>query len=92
MFNTEQFREIIIRVLAKLDTKLVDEVSIILLLGTCAQESLYGHYFTQLDNGPARGFFQMEPVTFEDIKKIYSERYPYVRTIEFDDLRKLYRH
>lgn len=38
-----------------------------LLLGTCAQESQMGHYLVQLGDGPARGIFQMEPVTHDDI-------------------------
>lgn len=40
-----------------------------LLLGTCAQESLMGRYVAQMDGGPARGLFQMEEVTFQDIIK-----------------------
>lgn len=38
-----------------------------LLMLTAAQESLCGHYITQLHNGPAKGIFQMEPNTLSDI-------------------------
>lgn len=37
-----------------------------LLMATCAQESLMGHYRRQVD-GPALGIFQMEPATYQDI-------------------------
>ncbi len=38
-----------------------------LLMGTCAQESRMGQFLVQLDNGPAKGIFQMEPATHDDI-------------------------
>lgn len=37
-----------------------------LLLLTAATESISGHYFYQLNNGPAKGIFQMEPATEQD--------------------------
>ena len=37
-----------------------------LLMMTAAMESNFD-YVRQLGNGPARGFFQMEPATFEDL-------------------------
>lgn len=37
-----------------------------LIVGTAAQESR-GKYLVQLGNGPALGFFQMEPATYQDI-------------------------
>ncbi|HAV1338022.1 TPA: hypothetical protein JG819_004686 [Vibrio parahaemolyticus] len=40
------------------------------LMGTCAAES-GGVFITQLDNGPARGLFQMEPNTHFDIYNNY---------------------
>lgn len=40
-----------------------------LLMGTCAQESRMGTFIVQLGEGPARGIFQMEPATHEDIWK-----------------------
>lgn len=38
-----------------------------LILGTAAQESAFGKYRRQLGGGPARGIFQMEPRTHNDI-------------------------
>jgi len=38
-----------------------------LLMGTAAQESKMGRYLYQLGKGPARGIFQIEPATEEDI-------------------------
>lgn len=38
-----------------------------LLLGTALAESKAGHWLVQLGNGPARGIFQMEPATHDDI-------------------------
>lgn len=47
-----------------------------LLLGTCAQESRFGHYRRQLAGGPAVGVFQMEPATFLWLRGKYSARFP----------------
>lgn len=38
-----------------------------LLMGTAAQESQLGRYLVQLGSGPARGIFQMEDATHDDI-------------------------
>jgi hypothetical protein len=46
---------------------LKSKFSTYLLLGTCAVESGFGKHFYQLNNGPARGIFQMEPNTEKDI-------------------------
>jgi hypothetical protein len=42
-----------------------------LLLATAAQESLFGTYRTQGNGGPARGIFQMEGATHDDIWNNY---------------------
>jgi hypothetical protein len=42
-----------------------------LLLGTAVQESLNFTYRRQMGNGPARGYFQMEPATHDDIWQNY---------------------
>jgi hypothetical protein len=41
-----------------------------LMMGTAAIESDFTH-FVQIGGGPARGMFQMEPATFEDIVNRY---------------------
>lgn len=51
-----------------------------LLLGTALVESNL-QYFKQLGEGPALGFFQMEPATFDDIYHRYLDRHPDLRTI-----------
>ena len=38
-----------------------------LLMGTCAQESAFGKYKRQLGNGPALGWWQVEPATMRDL-------------------------
>lgn len=42
-----------------------------LVLGTAAQESRLGHYLIQLNGGPARGIYQMEPATHADLYENY---------------------
>ena len=42
-----------------------------LLLGTAMQESMCLKYRRQMRNGPARGYFQMEPATHNDIWNNY---------------------
>lgn len=47
-----------------------------LLLGTAVQESLNFKYRRQMGNGPARGFYQMEPATHDDIWQNYLKYKP----------------
>ncbi|MCP4116483.1 MAG: hypothetical protein GY737_13945 [Desulfobacteraceae bacterium] len=47
------------------------ESAVDLLMLTAAQESRLGHYVKQLGGGPARGIFQMEPATHDDIWENY---------------------
>ena len=70
MINAIQLRMNIIRpVLEHLDSVIPYSIAAEnLLMGTCAQESALGSYVVQI-NGPARGIFQMEPFTEDDIKK-----------------------
>ena len=46
-----------------------------LLMLTCAQESRLGHYIVQI-RGPAKGIFQMEPATHDDIWENYLKYKP----------------
>jgi hypothetical protein len=41
-----------------------------LLMITAAHESHGGHWLVQLNGGPARGIYQMEPRTYLDIRKL----------------------
>ena len=47
-----------------------------LILGTAAQESAYGKYTVQIGGGPARGKFQMEKATHDDIWKNFLKYKP----------------
>lgn len=65
MIDVEQFRALVIQpALERIG--LYSEDAEELLLGTAIQESRLT-YLAQLGNGPARGVFQMEPVTHNDI-------------------------
>ncbi len=73
MIDAQQLREHVIRpVLMHLSDEIpYSLVAENLLMGTCAQESKMGTWLVQLDNGPAKGIFQMEPDTYYDIQKNY---------------------
>lgn len=64
-----QFRELISDTLDEIN--LYSEDAVNLLMGTSAQESLFGTYLKQLKSGPALGIFQMEPNTYNDIVNNY---------------------
>lgn len=63
--DKEQFEDLLTRTLRRLG--LHSPAAVALLLGTAAQESRFGTYIRQLGSGPARGVFQMEPATEQDI-------------------------
>lgn len=63
--NTNDARTLITTVLTALGYSQPNFVN--LLLGTMAQESAMGQYETQSGGGPARGIFQMENATFQDL-------------------------
>ena len=52
-----------------------------LLLGTSAAESHCGLYTRQIAGGPARGIYQMEPATLDDIYINYLSYRPQLRTM-----------
>ena len=65
-----QFQHEVIRpVLAKMQASSLAAEE--LLLGTAVQESLNFKYRKQMGNGPARGYYQMEPATHDDIWQNY---------------------
>lgn len=63
----KQLTDIIESTLKEFDMYSQDAVN--LLLGTAAQESGFGKFIRQLNCGPARGIFQMEPATFQYLLK-----------------------
>jgi len=70
-FNPEQFRELIVNVLKYLEPEIpYSDTAVELLMLTAATESNLGQYLRQV-RGPARGVFQMEPRTEQDIWNNY---------------------
>jgi hypothetical protein len=74
LMEPTQLRMLITDVLTEIG--LYSEDACELLMMTAAHESHLGHYLMQRDNGPARGIFQMEPTTEEDIWTNYLARKP----------------
>ena len=70
-------RRLVSEVLHALD--LYSEAALALLLGTAAQESGCGRRLYQLAGGPARGIYQMEPATEDDIWTNYLRYRPRLR-------------
>lgn len=76
--SKKQLRDLIISVLKELD--LYSDNAVNLLMGTAAQESNLGKYRKQIGGGPALGIFQMEPDTFDDIRKNFLRYRPEIAT------------
>lgn len=85
-FDSNQFRELIRRVLSEYGPGLCSEAAINLLLGTAAQESHFGTYLWQLGGGPAVGVFQMEPATFDWLRDHFKGKYPDIGGRQAEDL------
>jgi len=75
-FDCGQFRRLVHDIL-RLYPELASPAAENLLLGTAAQESVFGTYLYQI-NGPALGVFQMEPGTYQWICNKYSGKYQYL--------------
>jgi hypothetical protein len=69
MLNVLQFRMTIVRPVLQ-DIGAHSQAAENLVLGTALQESNL-HYLRQLGDGPARGLYQMEPATHDDIWQNY---------------------
>src|SRR5574343_241218 len=81
--NKDEFKNLIESTLREYD--LYSESAVNLLLGTCAQESLFGQYRKQIV-GPAISVFQIEPATFDWLRDKYKKRFPKISNIQFKDL------
>ncbi len=67
-FDKLQFKMMVLDALELMEEEIpVSDAALNLVVGTAAQESHYGKYLRQLDDGPALGVFQMEPATHDDI-------------------------
>jgi len=84
MIDPKQLRQLVINVLT--EESLGGAAAVELVLGTIAVESAGGRYIRQV-RGPAVGISQVEPATFEWLKRHYFTRHPIVQTIEAQDLR-----
>jgi|WetSurSiteA1Bulk_404760.scaffolds.fasta_scaffold82008_1 hypothetical protein len=82
-FYAPQFRSLVRRILSAY--KVESESAVSLLLGTCAQESGFGTYLRQMGGGPARGVYQMEQLTFDDLKNRFGERF-HLNTWHFPEI------
>jgi hypothetical protein len=72
LIEPSQFRNLIIQVLQELELEIpfsTDAVELLML--TAAHESHLGSFIRQMHGGPARGVFQMEPATEQDIHENY---------------------
>lgn len=84
--DKKQFRDLIERTLQGFDPVLQTPSAVELLLGTAAVESDFGTYLRQLGGGPALGAFQMEPKTFNWLRKMYQQHYPELAYRNFIEL------
>lgn len=83
MFDLTQFRDLILIPSLKAIDMLSDR-AVTLLLATMAQESQFGKYVSQI-SGPARGVFQMEKNTYNDLLLNFFATHPVLtkKTLEF---------
>lgn len=89
MYNKTQFESLITRVLTNNFPESMQKtinIATKLLLGTAAQESVFGTYLRQLGNGPALGAFQVEKITFNDLKQRFSKKFPCIEPLNFEQL------
>lgn len=86
-FKKTQLQDLIERTLKEIN--LYSPAAVNLLLGTAAQESLFGTYLRQLGfnvGKGAQGCFQMERPTFDDLKRRYGDKFPVIKSFTFEQL------
>lgn len=76
-----QFRDLITRVLQ--GQRLYSPAAVNLLLGTAAQESAFGTYLRQVGGGEALSPFQIEELTFRDLRSRMDYICPAIRDWNF---------
>lgn len=67
--NSKHLKILIVETLSELPEKYRTDEAVDLLMLTAAQESHMGEYLYQIGGGPARGVFQIEPDTCNDLIK-----------------------
>ncbi len=75
-FNPNQFRELIRETLDVIIPEYNSPEAVELLMMTAAQESFLGRFIKQLDCGIAKGVFQMEMATYQDLFDNYIRYHP----------------
>jgi len=80
-FDCGQFRDLVTRVLK--GARLYSPAAVNLLLGTAAQESQFGTYLRQLGKGEALSAFQIEEITFRDLRSRMDDICPTIRDWNF---------
>lgn len=85
-FYEPQIRGLITKTLTEFSPRWASAAAVELLLMTGAQESGFGTYLYQI-NGPALGFFQIEPATHNSIfENYFTRRWPTFRQRDHDAL------
>ena len=82
-FYKSQIKDLIERTLKEYG--LYSEAATNLLLGTAAQESSFGKYLRQLNNGPALSIFQIERPTFNWLKDTFKKKFK-LDDVEFEEI------
>lgn len=83
--NYKQLQQLIFHTLSIMDANLATHhkmnrpEAVQLLLGTACVESDCGHFIMQKGNGTARGIYQMEPATHDDIWHNYINHRPQLK-------------
>ena len=85
MFEVQELRQLIRCALGDMGPILTRHNAENLLLGTCAQESLFGQYRHQI-GGPAHGIMGIEEPTFNDIVERRHKKYPKILNYTFHEL------
>ena len=71
IIKSEHFKNYVViptlELLADYDERLNTQASVELMMGTAAQESHIGYWLNQMNGGPGRGIYSIEPDTSEDI-------------------------
>ncbi|MBF0192281.1 MAG: hypothetical protein HQL99_14240 [Magnetococcales bacterium] len=75
MINPKQFEQFVIAPACQF-LEMDSPSARALMLGTAAQESGLGTYLHQVGGGPAKGVFQMEPNTYNDIWDNFLKYHP----------------
>jgi len=58
--------------MAEFDSRMNTEDAVNLLMGIAAVESKLGYHLMQQPSGPARGIYQMEPITHSDVRRYWN--------------------